>query len=164
VHCAPAHGGEDYQAFLALGMLSSSNPMICHVNGEGRFTVDIANVIGSDAAGGLVGQEVLSNGSKAVVDLLRKNGSLVKVQRIKHRYPYDWKTNEPILMTCVLDLLLLHIFTFVAARRRNGSQTYPISRTMHWKHLVKSRSILLSVSPSSSCSLSSLILVLLYSS
>ena len=78
--------------------------MICHVNGEGKFTVDIANVIGSDAAGALVGQEVLTNGSKAVVDLLKRNGSLVKVQRIKHRYPYDWKTNEPVLMTCVLDL------------------------------------------------------------
>lgn len=105
MHCAPAHGGEDYQAFLALNLLSSSNPMICHVNAEGKFTAEVANVVGDTAAASLVGQEVLTKGSKAVVELLKGNGSLVKIQLIKHRYPYDWKTNEPIIMTCVLEFL-----------------------------------------------------------
>lgn len=98
VHCSPAHGAEDYQAFLALGLISSTNNMVCHVDKEGKFTADVAEVVG-EYAGSLVGQEVLTSGSKAVVDLLRSVGALVKIQRIKHRYPYDWKTNQPIIVT-----------------------------------------------------------------
>lgn len=100
VHCAPAHGAEDYHAFLALGLISSANSMVCHVDGEGKFNAEVTNIVG-DAAASLIGQDVLSDGSRAVVDLLRNAGSLVKVQRIKHRYPYDWKTNEPIIVTSV---------------------------------------------------------------
>ena len=72
--------------------------MLCHVDSEGRFTAEVADIVG-DASAGLIGKEVLSNGSKAVVDLLRNVGALLKVQRVKHRYPYDWKTNKPIIVT-----------------------------------------------------------------
>jgi isoleucyl-tRNA synthetase len=99
VHCAPAHGAEDYQAFLALGLISSANNMVCHVDKEGKFTTDVMEVVGKRAES-LIGQEVLIGGSKAVVDLLQSIGALVKIQRIKHRYPYDWKTNKPIIVTC----------------------------------------------------------------
>ncbi|RDB30371.1 Isoleucine--tRNA ligase [Hypsizygus marmoreus] len=98
VHCAPAHGAEDYHAFLALDFVSTSQNMLCHVDAEGKFTAEVTNVVGDEAAG-LVGQEVLSGGSKAVVNLLKNVGGLVKVQRIKHRYPYDWKTDKPIIVT-----------------------------------------------------------------
>jgi isoleucyl-tRNA synthetase len=102
VHCAPAHGAEDYHAFQAMGLLDASNEMICHVDGEGKFSASIAGVVGEEAAKTLVGQEVLGGGSKAVVKLLEKKGdALLKVQRIKHRYPYDWKTKQPIIVTYV---------------------------------------------------------------
>lgn len=154
VHCAPAHGAEDYRAFLALNLLSSSNPMICHVNGEGKFTAEVVNVVGDDAAASLVGQDVLTNGSKEVVKLLKRNGNLVKVQRIKHRYPYDWKTNEPIIMTCVLEKFPnhIHMSTLVLARLLNGLQIYPILRRMPWKLSAVFHSILLLVSFQVSCS------------
>jgi isoleucyl-tRNA synthetase len=105
VHCAPAHGGEDYQLFLALNLLSSSNPMICHVNGEGKFSPEVVNVVGDRAAAGLIGKGVLINGTKGIVELLEENGSLVKIERITHRYPYDWRTDEPIIVTWVLKTL-----------------------------------------------------------
>ncbi|KAF5383170.1 hypothetical protein D9615_005042 [Tricholomella constricta] len=98
VHCAPAHGAEDYHAFLSLDLISTSKNMICHVDSEGRFTSEVANVVG-DASTNLIGQEVLSGGSRAVVELLKETGALVKLQRIKHRYPYDWKTDKPIIVT-----------------------------------------------------------------
>ena len=84
VHCAPAHGAEDYHAFQTLGLISRFN-MLCHVDSEGRFTAEVADIVG-DASAGLIGKEVLSNGSRGVVDLLRNVGALLKVQRIKHRY------------------------------------------------------------------------------
>ncbi|KAF6756285.1 isoleucyl-tRNA synthetase [Ephemerocybe angulata] len=99
VHCAPAHGTEDYQAFRAQGLISNSHSMICHVGSAGEFVGSVAEVVGEEAAEKLVNKSVLKEGSRAAVDLLREVGQVVKVKRIKHRYPYDWKTDEPIILT-----------------------------------------------------------------
>lgn len=97
VHCAPAHGAEDYHAFLALDPASFKSGLLCHVNGEGRFTEDVAEVVGRSAAKELVGQDIMKAGSRSMIRLLETAGALVKVQRIRHRYPYDWKTGEPVI-------------------------------------------------------------------
>ena len=101
VHCAPAHGQEDYSLFRSLEMISSSstNSVVCHVDSLGCFTTDVAETVGEDAAAALAGKEVLGDGGKVMVGLLRELGVLQKVQRIKHRYPYDWKTAKPIIVT-----------------------------------------------------------------
>ena len=96
VHCAPAHGVEDYHAFLALDPASFKSGLLCHVNGEGKFTDNIAEVVGGSAAE-FVGQDVMNAGSRSMTKLLEATGALVKVQRIRHRYPYDWKTGEPVI-------------------------------------------------------------------
>jgi isoleucyl-tRNA synthetase len=105
VHCAPAHGADDYSAFRALeAVLSSSfskQNVICHIDGEGKFTADIVDVVGEEAGKAFIGKEVLKGGGKAVVDLLRSMGEdvMLGVEKIKHRYPYDWKTGEPVIVT-----------------------------------------------------------------
>ena len=106
VHCAPAHGDEDYNVFRSLGLLPSSSEstsggLLCHVDVTGRFTEDIADVVGHHAAQDLVGQDVLKGGGKAMVVLLEKTGALRKIERIRHSYPYDWRTDEPIIVMCV---------------------------------------------------------------
>ena len=97
VHCAPAHGTEDYHAFLALDPASFKSGLLCHVDGEGKFTSDIAEVVGNSAAEELAGQNIMEAGSRSVIRLLEAAGALVKVQRFRHRYPYDWKTGEPVI-------------------------------------------------------------------
>lgn len=98
VHCAPAHGAEDYAAFRSAGLLASG--MVCHVDPIGTFSPEVADVMGAEAAENLVGRAVLGEGSKAVVNLLRTmEDVLIGVERIKHRYPYDWKTGEPVIVT-----------------------------------------------------------------
>ena len=111
VHCAPAHGAEDYAVMQALGLITSfansssaatstpspSTDIVCHVNGLGQFTQDVSEVVGDEAAQSLVTRDVLSDGSRAVVELLKQVGALNKVQRFKHRYPYDWKTDQPVI-------------------------------------------------------------------
>lgn len=88
--------------------------MICHVDGAGQFTAEVAEVVGKEAGEELVGKEVLKAGGKAVVDLLRVMGGgvLLAVEKIKHRYPYDWKTGEPVIVTWVFFL-----FFFARGRR-----------------------------------------------
>ncbi|KAF8630473.1 hypothetical protein AX15_002904 [Amanita polypyramis BW_CC] len=98
VHCAPAHGVEDYIAFRCLGHLSNMDDMICHVDSEGKFSKDVAAVVGLEATRLLLGREVLAEGGKAIVEMLREMGHLVKIKRTKHRYPYDWRTNKPIIV------------------------------------------------------------------
>ncbi|KAF9226386.1 isoleucyl-tRNA synthetase [Gyrodon lividus] len=98
VHCAPAHGAEDYLAFRAQSLLGSG--MLCHVDGKGKFSQRVMDIVPGKAGGeDLVGLEVLKAGPKAVVKLLENRGALLAVERVKHRYPYDWKTNEPVIVT-----------------------------------------------------------------
>ncbi|TFY59064.1 hypothetical protein EVJ58_g6011 [Rhodofomes roseus] len=103
VHYAPAHGDEDYNDFRSLGLLSSAadtstSGLLCHVDVTGCFSENIADVVGSKAAKELIGKEVLTSGSMAIVDLLTEVGALRKLQRIKHSYPYDWRTDQPIII------------------------------------------------------------------
>ncbi|KAF9559444.1 isoleucyl-tRNA synthetase [Agrocybe pediades] len=103
VHCAPAHGAEDYEAFRSLDLLppstSTTSNLICHVDGQGKYTPEVAEVVGPVLAERLVGKEVLGDGNKEMVMLLKEAQKIVKIQRIKHRYPYDWKTDKPIIVT-----------------------------------------------------------------
>ncbi|KZT28115.1 isoleucyl-tRNA synthetase [Neolentinus lepideus HHB14362 ss-1] len=98
VHCAPAHGAEDYALFRDLGLLTTDKSMLCHVDTDGKFSSAVEEVVGESVAKRLVGEEVLKDGGKAMNELLGDMGVLVKVQRIKHRYPYDWKTDQPVIM------------------------------------------------------------------
>lgn len=98
VHCAPAHGEEDYAAFRSLGLLSNAT-ILCHVDETGAFSPEIANVVGEEAAASLVGKNVLDEGNAAILDLLRKKRMLVKRENTCHRYPYDWKTDKPVIVT-----------------------------------------------------------------
>lgn len=97
VHCAPAHGHEDYAVFRDLGLLPSSSSLVCHVDGQGNFTPAVTEVVGAKGEN-LVGQDIFGDGSRGVVELLKELGAVKKVQRIKHRYPYDWKTDKPVII------------------------------------------------------------------
>ena len=131
VHCAPAHGVEDYNAFSALGLISTSTNILCHVDGAGKFTEKISDVVGDSDGKTLVGQEVLNAGSRSMVQILQKIGALIKLETMRHRYPYDWKTNEPIIVTCVVHSLHCAVFTcfFMASgQHHNGLPTWTTSK------------------------------------
>lgn len=129
VHCAPAHGMEDYAAFQALGLLHPD--LLCHVDGAGQFSQEVASVTGETVAKSLVGLDILKGGSKAMVKVLEDAGALVKLQKIKHRYPYDWKTGEPIIVMCDLTCDETKLSNPVTGPLHNGLQTWKISKGMH---------------------------------
>ncbi|KAK0232336.1 tRNA synthetases class I-domain-containing protein, partial [Armillaria nabsnona] len=104
VHCAPAHGAEDCNTFRDQGLLAGTELMLCHVGSElGEFKADVVGVIGDAAAQTPVGKPVLEDGSRAVVALLKETNSLVKIEPFKHKYPYDWRTDKPIIWFTNLD-------------------------------------------------------------
>ncbi len=73
--------------------------MLCHVSSEREFKVDVVDVVGDAAAQTLVRNPVLKDGLHAVVALLKETNSLVKIEQFKHKYPYDWRTDKPIIVT-----------------------------------------------------------------
>ncbi|KAG9005898.1 isoleucine-tRNA ligase, partial [Tulasnella sp. 427] len=98
VHMAPGHGKEDYAALTATGLLNKVN-IVCPVDDGGRYTEEVVG-LAKDAAIGerLRGKEVLSDGGKEMVGILKEYGVLVGQGTLKHKYPYDWKTKKPIIL------------------------------------------------------------------
>ena len=107
VHCAPAHGHEDYLVFRNLNLLESPSSLLSHVDKLGKFTEEVKEIVG-EKGDALAGQEVLGDGNRAMVMLLKELGVVSKIQRIKHRYPYDWKTDKPVLIMSVVPLCIRH--------------------------------------------------------
>lgn len=109
VHCAPAHGHEDYNVFQHAGLISASSltDILCHVDDLGCFSPEIAEIVGEEAARDLVGKEVLGDGGKAISMLLKSMGVVLKSHSIKHRYPYDWKTDKPVIIRYITSLFPL---------------------------------------------------------
>jgi isoleucyl-tRNA synthetase len=110
VHCAPAHGNEDYHAFLNLNLLSGnktkasgvSEELRCLVGPDGTFSAEAiknADWLPENLGARLAGKGVLTDGNAEVIELLKESGRLVKEEKITHRYPYDWKTNTPVIVT-----------------------------------------------------------------
>ena len=128
VHTAPAHGPEDYGLFLSRGLTES---ITCAVDGEGRFTSDVIAMTDTNIGQRLVGKEVLWGGNKEVITILKENGHLLAEEKVKHRYPYDWKTDQPIIVRYYLALHFLFAESLVFEHLglpRSGSPTWQISR------------------------------------
>ncbi|EIN08861.1 isoleucyl-tRNA synthetase [Punctularia strigosozonata HHB-11173 SS5] len=96
VHCAPAHGMEDYHLFRSLNLLPRHSGMLCHVDALGKFSPEVVDVVGHEAGRSLVGLQVLRDGGRVVIDIL--GDKIVWNGKLKHRYPIDWKTKEPVII------------------------------------------------------------------
>ena len=88
VHLAPGHGQDDYQLCLQ-HQISAAAP----VDGDGCFT---SNAFVREPKM-LEGMAVLDKGNEAVLDLLAKHDLLLSRQRYKHKYPYDWRSKQPVI-------------------------------------------------------------------
>ncbi|KAM7198256.1 isoleucine--tRNA ligase [Naviculisporaceae sp. PSN 640] len=87
VHIAPGHGFDDYSVTRDLE-LDASAP----VDNNGLFTEEAY----PDEPSKLQGYSVLQGGSQAVLELIGENA--LKVHEFKHKYPYDWRTKQPIII------------------------------------------------------------------
>ncbi|BFZ63140.1 isoleucine-tRNA ligase [Saitoella coloradoensis] len=86
VHTAPGHGMEDYLACRSRGIETFSP-----VDDEGKFTSEALD-------GQLIGMSVQHEGNKAVVEMLKSKDVLLHESTYKHKYPYDWRTKQPIIL------------------------------------------------------------------
>jgi hypothetical protein len=107
---APGHGMEDW--LVCTQQRHRTLPVLCPVDEAGRFTSEAE----TDAATpfGFTGLPVLTAGTARVIEILKDRNALVHHevrhaacceplpplsarQPLKHRYPYDWRTNKPVI-------------------------------------------------------------------
>ncbi|RDA86043.1 hypothetical protein CP532_4702 [Ophiocordyceps camponoti-leonardi (nom. inval.)] len=88
VHMAPGHGQEDYEACSALGITA-----FAPIDDDGRFTKEAY----PDHPQLLTeAPSILQGGSQAVLDLV--GDDVLAVHELRHKYPYDWRTKQPVVL------------------------------------------------------------------
>lgn len=82
VHTAPAHGPEDFEAGLRLGL-----PIFNPVSTSGYFTAD---------GGELSGLHYVEAG-REIIEYLKEKNLLIREGKILHTYPHCWRCGSPLL-------------------------------------------------------------------
>ncbi|VUZ52766.1 unnamed protein product, partial [Hymenolepis diminuta] len=82
VHCAPAHGREDFDFARRNGL-----PLRSLVNAETKFTAETGE--------GLAGLFVQDEGSAAVIK--RLGDQVLALDTFQHSYPVEWRTKQPVI-------------------------------------------------------------------
>jgi isoleucyl-tRNA synthetase len=82
VHTAPGHGQEDYDSGRKY-----SFPPYSPVDDDGRFTEEVPE---------FAGQQVWA-ANAGIIELLRREGKLLKAQETSHSYPHCWRCKQPII-------------------------------------------------------------------
>jgi isoleucyl-tRNA synthetase len=82
VHTAPGHGEEDFE----IGMKYNLEPL-SPVDEQGKFTKDAPGFEGV----------FYEKANKMIIDMLEQSGHLLKLSEIRHQYPHDWRTKQPVI-------------------------------------------------------------------
>ncbi|KAA1097293.1 isoleucine-tRNA ligase [Puccinia graminis f. sp. tritici] len=97
VHTAPSHGLEDFYAytnFMKTQRPSESLSLIEVVDDQGKFNCQDP----IEWSRRLHGKAALEDGNNEVICMLEEQKRLIgKEVKIRHKYPYDWRTKKPIL-------------------------------------------------------------------
>ncbi|KAG0139556.1 hypothetical protein CROQUDRAFT_54525, partial [Cronartium quercuum f. sp. fusiforme G11] len=95
VHTAPSHGQDDFDAYNSF-MTGCEFPLeyIDVVDDLGRFKLSGDQQWVSE----LGGKEVLGDGNRQVISLLEQQAMILGTEiKIRHKYPYDWRTKKPVI-------------------------------------------------------------------
>ena len=83
VHTAPGHGVDDFTVCQKYNIQP-----YCPVDDKGRMSEECGE--------GLAGL-FYEDANKAVLEIIKNNGSLLKCDEINHSYPHDWRTGKPLI-------------------------------------------------------------------
>lgn len=141
VHVAPGHGQDDYHACTELGIES-----FAPIDDDGKFTSD---AFPEDPERLTSAPSILDGGSQAVLDIIADD--VLGTHILKHKYPYDWRTKQPVVIRATAQwfsnvgnvkddaLAALEAVEFVPKAGRNrlenfvkGRSEWCISRQRYW--------------------------------
>jgi isoleucyl-tRNA synthetase len=136
VHMAPAYGEADFLALQAAGL----DVLVDPVDAEGRFTDEVPEVAGMN----------IKDADKVLMSLLKEAGVLVRQDRIRHSYPFCYRTGTPLIYKAIPTWFVkvdpekmvaqnesIHwVPEYVGSRRfgnwLGGARDWAISRNRYW--------------------------------
>jgi isoleucyl-tRNA synthetase len=83
VHIAPGHGEEDYQVGLKYKL-----PTVMPVNDRGYFDGTVPEFIAG---------KYYDEANKLITERMKQDGTLLKLEFIKHSYPHCWRCKKPVI-------------------------------------------------------------------
>jgi isoleucyl-tRNA synthetase len=87
VHMAPAYGEADFYALTEAGL----SVMIDPVDAEARFTGAVPDVAGM----------YVKDADTKLIEMLKRRGSLVRRDQIRHSYPFCYRTGTPLIYKAI---------------------------------------------------------------
>ncbi|KAI2471300.1 isoleucyl-tRNA synthetase [Annulohypoxylon bovei var. microspora] len=90
VHLAPGHGFDDYEVCRSLDI-----PVVAPIDDNGIFTEDAFPDLPEAL---LSAPSVIEGGGKNVLSLLQVHCDVLWVEKHEHKYPYDWRTKQPVVI------------------------------------------------------------------
>ena len=118
VHTAPAFGESDF--FVCQ---NANIPLVCPVDTNGKFTEEIPEYKGV----------FVKDADKDIVRRLKNQGSLFNIGTVRHRYPFCWRSDTPLLYKTV-STWFVHV-------EKIKNQLIEANQKIHWvpEHIKKGR-------------------------
>lgn len=118
VHIAPAFGEEDF--FLCS---KSGIELVCPIDRNGKFTKEVPDFEGL----------FVKDADKEIVKFLKKQGKVFKYDQIRHRYPFCWRSDTPLIYKAVR--------TWFIAVEKIKEQLLANNEEIHWipEHIKQGR-------------------------
>lgn len=109
VHTAPGFGEDDFYACQLAGIEA-----VCPVNNNGKFTEEVPDYAG----------QFFKDVDKDVIQRLKQGGKLVHRGTIRHRYPYCWRSDTPLIYKAVT--------TWFVAVEKIKDKILAANEKIHW--------------------------------
>lgn len=110
VHMAPAYGEADFYALTEAGLSVMLDP----VDAEARFTDAVPDVAGM----------YVKDADAKLIELLKRRGSLIKRDQIRHSYPFCYRTGTPLIYKAIP--------TWFVRVEQFKDRMVELNETIHW--------------------------------
>jgi len=87
VHQAPGFGADDFRVCMKAGVLAKDEKVPCPVDENGDFTSEIPTFEGKN----------IKAADPFICEALKAAGRLVSKGAIKHKYPFCWRSDKPLI-------------------------------------------------------------------
>lgn len=101
VHSAPGHGQEDYltwKDYCKENREAAKEEIASPVDEDGTYNSDLESLMEPFTSAKLLGLPVMTSGNDIIIGLLQEKGVLIAEHSITHKYPFDWRSRQPILV------------------------------------------------------------------
>ena len=110
VHMAPAYGEADFYALAEAGLSVMLDP----VDAEARFTDAVPDVAGM----------YVKDADAKLIEMLKRRGSLVRREQIRHSYPFCYRTGTPLIYKAIP--------TWFVRVEQFKDRMVELNETIHW--------------------------------